>query len=557
MKSPDPKRPNHPRSHDVRGDDGSALPAVLIILTVITTIVGAMLAVRLAQFRLVQRDIHAVQAYYAAEGSLERVRAELERDPTWRPVEGHLGSTLARREPCEAPGVQCTVRVTPFGGYALVSARASVGRAQRTLRAFVGSVAPPALENALVLGGSSPSLTLAGGAQVAGNVVLHDGSLSQGVLPGDTRQGTFRGEVYSVRADRPETSWPSFQDRMPRATLNRLEATFRAEASKLEEIPPAARRWRHEVASVRAEAAPERTIYSGKTTLKRDDKAQIVRVPESLDVTARDRALFETPVSLYVRGNLTVRGPLTLPAGTELVALDTLHIRGAVGGPGSLLYGGHLVHLRGWAGGAAQVLSRGEVRVDGPAHLTYPSTIYVGGEGGGMGEAQWQRGDDRSAGEAQPADTFRPARIELGRGAIVDGTLLSPSALRDAAGRPSSDRWGTDKKQIVVIGEGALLRGVLYSANRARIEGSVYGTVVAQEHYLYRSPTRYVNWIAGGRIHRDRRPPRYVAPMGFARGAATGPGAGPEHTLRLIRLSERDPFTRPEPGHVRTPATTR
>jgi hypothetical protein len=328
---------------------------------------------------------------------------------------------------------------------------------------------------------------------------------------------------------------------MPRATLDRLEATFRAEASKLEEILPAARRWRHEVASVRAETASERNAYSGETTLKRDDKAQIVRVPESLHVTARDRALFETPVSLYVRGNLTVRGPLTLPAGTELVALDTLHIRGAVGGPGSLLYGGRQVHLRGWAGGAAQVLSRGEVRVDGPAHLTYPSTIYVGGEGGDMGEAQ-------------PADTFRPARIELGRGAIVDGTLLSPSALRDAAGGPSSDRWGTDRKQIVVIGEGALLRGVLYSANRARIEGSVYGTVVAQEHYLYRSPTRYVNWIAGGRIHRDRRPPRYVAPMGFARGVAAGPRAGPEHTLRLIRLSERDPSNRPGPGHVRTPA---
>jgi hypothetical protein len=102
----------------------------------------------------------------------------------------------------------------------------------------------------------------------------------------------------------------------------------------------------------------------------------------------------------------------------------------------------------------------------------------------------------------------------------------------------------------VVVGEGALLRGVLYSANRARIEGSVYGTVVALEHDLYRSPTRYVNWIAGGRIYRDRRPPRYVAPMGFAQGEAAGPGTGSEHTLRLIRLSERDPFTQSSPGHV-------
>lgn len=111
--------------------------------------------------------------------------------------------------------------------------------------------------------------------------------------------------------------------------------------------------------------------------------------------------------------------------------------------------------------------------------------------------------------------------------------------------------------QIVVVGEGALLRGVLYSANRTRIEGSVYGTVVAQEHYLYRSPTRYVNWIAGGRIHRDRRPSRYVAPMGFARGVPAGPGAGPEHALRLIRLSERDPFIRPGPGRVRRQAAMR
>lgn len=538
---PSSKRPIHRRSHNAYGEEGSALPAVLVILTVITTIIGAMMAVRLVQFRVVQRDVDAVQAYYAAEGGLERARATLEHDPAWRPIEGRFGDAWTRHGPCGAPGVQCTVHAKAFGGYVLVSARATVGDAEETLRAFVGSAAPPAFENAIVLGGSSTHLTLAGGAQIEGDVVLQDGNVSRGALPDEAERGSFRGEVRLAWAALPQTAWPAFQDRIPRETLKRLNEVLFAEGPWRENLSPAERRPMHEVRSTKnMKAAIEEIASEGARSLK-SKALRVVRIRDGLHVTAHDSVFFEAPVSLYVQGNLTVRGPLTLPAGTELIAHDTLRVEGAVRGPESLLYGRRQVHLHGWAGGAAQVLSRGEVRVDGPVHLTHPSTIYVSGKEEGIGWGQRERANGRSEDMPRQDDRFRPGRIVLGRGAIVDGTLLSPDALRNAIGAHSLGRTATDNMQIVSIEEGALLRGALYSANRARIEGRVYGTVVAQEHYFYRSPTRYVNWMVGGQIYRGRRPSGYVAPIGFAHGPSGERVAGPERAFRLIRLSGASP----------------
>ena len=104
----------------------------------------------------------------------------------------------------------------------------------------------------------------------------------------------------------------------------------------------------------------------------------------------------------------------------------------------------------------------------------------------------------------------RRAGITLDQETQVDGTILmapladapSPDTLRDA-GR-------------ITVHAGALVRGALYSAWQTDFRGTLHGTLLTRQLYLYESPTTYLGYLRDARLDVTRRPAGYAAPVGFA-----------------------------------------
>jgi hypothetical protein len=104
----------------------------------------------------------------------------------------------------------------------------------------------------------------------------------------------------------------------------------------------------------------------------------------------------------------------------------------------------------------------------------------------------------------------------LGDRARADGTALylppPPFADASSGGRRSAGRADDG---LVVIAPGAELRGLLYSAADAEVEGRLLGTLLARRLAAYRSPTHYRNWLIGGEVDPSARPAPFLVPIGL------------------------------------------
>ena len=70
----------------VREESGSGLLATLVMITVVSVLIGAVVALHLAQYRFIRRDAHRLQARYAAEAGVYLAVDSLQRNPFWRPT---------------------------------------------------------------------------------------------------------------------------------------------------------------------------------------------------------------------------------------------------------------------------------------------------------------------------------------------------------------------------------------------------------------------------------------------------------------------------------------
>lgn len=471
-----------------REEAGGALPTVLMLVTIFTTLAGAVMAVYLVQHRLIRQDVHRLQAYYAAEAGLYEALVRLEQNPQWR----------AQGEGQSCAETTCWLWAEAYGGFVHLIAEGTVGNQSERLHALAAQEPVPLFESAVALGDEQANLTLAGTTQIIGPVALDQGRVTEGTLQGQSFTGQFEDEVLG------ELSWVAYEADLPRETMQKQRALLQqppGDAITIEEV-------RGENGTGGLQASEEDP---------QGDRPSVY-VEGDLVITEEDHLLEEVPIRLLVAGNLRVEGPLHLPPGTQMMARDTLWVTGAVRGPQSLLVADRVVVVEGWSGGATQVLATREVAVQEGVHLEYPSLLYVEGWMDDSGEMQ-----DRYGGPA------RNGWIEMQSGAWIDGMAVYPSPKNAAAFEADV---GT-----IVLREGATVRGALYSAARAELSGTVHGSVLTKTFYFYRSPTNYVNWIDGGTVDVTRRPSGFCTPIGF-----DGMGG---LDLELIRLSDN---TAPDDG---------
>ena len=508
----------------VHEEHGGALPAVLVLIVVLSALVGAVLAVHVAERRLVRRDLARAQARYAAEAGVQRVLFHLALDPAFR----------ADGEPLEVPGVQLPVRawVRSFGTYAEVRAIAATrpGRASHPggtaepareaewvgVRALAGAEPGPGYAYALVLGDSLSTLTLAGDADITGDVLTGQLGARPGQLQGRGYRGELRGRVLRA-ADRPagEAGLPL----LPPAVLAFAEETFERyggagrrgrEGGGFSEgtgLCPADVAERFGVDFVQG----ERVFRPGLLLACTSDGSRLdAETVDALLSSGKAHGASSTspaappppsapplpdppPLLLMAEGALDLDGseaPLSLPPGSVVFARGPLRLRGDIEASGVLLVG-ESVDAAGPVRLQGQILARRGARLDGGARVRGAVTVLAGRRR--PGAAALDLGDTR-----------------------VDGTVLYvPDA--DQARAPGAG---------FVFGERAEVRGVLYSSGTAELSGRVRGSTLVRALYFYASPAAYTNWLGTGRFDRGAMPAPLVLPLALG-GAGDGRPARP------------------------------
>jgi hypothetical protein len=317
-----------------RSEEGSALPAVLIILTVLSALGGTVLMVFLVQHRFIRRDVHRLQARYAAEAAVYHALARLEEDSVWRPDQ----ETVLLPD-----GLTGTIAVVPWGGYYLITSDVEVHGQRQNLRALAGQLPESAFDYAVVLGDAATNLSVAGTTHILGNILVG----RSGVRPSSFRGEAFKGRIEGNVIENEDLSMPSFDPSLFRETLEQIEA----------------------LASTIADSAQGTdSTWTGEN----------IRYHEGDLLLAALDSLGETPLTYAVKGNLTLDGT-AFASGSRFIATDTLRVRGKVSGSAGLFYGGDLVLLEGGAQTTGQFLSNREIQVQSGAYLSYPSVLFVSG----------------------------------------------------------------------------------------------------------------------------------------------------------------------------------
>lgn len=375
-------------------EDGSALITVLVLIAIASTLVGLVLGLATLRHEFVQRDVHRLQARYAAEAgvyhALDRIDTDL------REMEAVID--VATGASSTAP---CSVQVEPYGGFARVRSSATVRGQRWTLDALAGREAPADAVNALVFGDPRSNVTITGRTRITGPRHVGPRGVETSPLRGERFTGTLDG-----RADRdPQVALPDFDDAPLQETLRRAQRQLRTP-------PPGA--------AAAFESPEDAPVVQGR---------RVFFVNGSLELTEADSTLTRTPALFLATGSATLKGTLRLAEGSMVIAGETLTVTGDVEAAHALLVGASGVYVGGQPRLSAQLLSETQVFIGGDAHLTYPSLAYVADADGRIfvnGRAKvdgWILFPNRPEGRTNRDPEVRLADSTLVRGVVYNASM--------------------------------------------------------------------------------------------------------------------------------------
>ena len=351
-----------------------------------------------------------------------------------------------------------TLTVEPFGAYHLVRATARTQEREVRLRTLVAAEPPPAFDNALYLWDHSARLNVAGTTSIYGPITTGRLGVRQNTLPGISYTGDHIGAVRYVENLAP----PQFSDTLITRSLSRFDMLI--DSPPLPSAIPA-----HEPVDKSLLMPSELPIYYSEVDIV---------------ITAADSLLFDAPHVLVTPGNIALEGAWRLPEGTILLAGNHVTIGGTGYGNRLLFYGRQGIQAIEHVRCNAQLFTRGSINISGAVHLTYPSVVF----------SSTQHDDEVS--------------IEINGTARVDGIIMQAAPLSEELVRSS-------KPYRVVLSDSVEVRGALFNPYQTELKGTVHGSVITYQFYLYKKPSRYVNWVLDAEINHHLRPSTFHVPQGF------------------------------------------
>jgi hypothetical protein len=432
---------------------GSALVLALVMVTVITTIIGAVLMGALLQWRLILKEKHRVQAFYLAEAGIHKA--------LWH-LSGNGGKNLFWRPENEAMALfdnhVATVSVTQWGGFLQVTSTASEHRLTRSIRVLVGEHPPPPFEQAVFIGGVDYPLVVAGTNRIIGDATVGPEGVKKGRIKGRDFEGEKLVEGRITRQPKPQ---------MPYFNAAILEAVFRKYREALA-TPSGSDANTFIEGGMLNLAKAERIHIDGEAQINRSSLGEIIRGPGMISSS----------------GNIIIDGRIQIASYVELIAAGKIIVHEQARLENCILFAQQGIEASGRCEIEGQLFSPGDIVLKEQAALRYPSLLYCNGAETGQGQISLQ---DQST---------------------VRGTIIL---------FPEKNPNQTSRDETIVrIGKNAKVVGAVYSRNNTSQQGAVYGTVATGQFYLYESPTIYLNWLQDAVIDRSRLPENFLLPIGFS-----------------------------------------
>jgi hypothetical protein len=314
----------------LRQNDGSSLVTVLVLVVLLTTMAGLVLAILAAQQRFMRVDVHHLQAFYAAEAGLYLAASEISMSS------GPLDKSYAVGD------ASTRVEASLFGGFAYVSSE-GYARGQRARIAAVAAAVPPeAFDTAIWIGDPSSGLVTTGDARINGRIVVGRTGLQTAHLGGIPHTGEVTGAIIASDT----VAMPPFDAAALRAAMEYLEST----TSRSELHVPGFGR------------------------------LPVLHLGGNARVSERDSAMITGPVVLASTGSMVVEGDLRLAQGSVILSGHDLVIDGHVRGENLIVYAADSLVIGGASALSGQFLAGLQVVVKDSARLRYPSLVFADGD---------------------------------------------------------------------------------------------------------------------------------------------------------------------------------
>ena len=442
-------------------DSGSSFVLVLVMVTVVLVICSAVLGLFIMQYRLVSRDYHRLQARYTAEAGVHKVLWLMSghegKDPGWRPE----AAAVSLWE-----GASAVVSAEPWGGFIRITSGAHDGNISETVIAVAGEEAASCFDKAVMLGEEGFPLVVTGRNRITGDVLTGMRGVRSGKLAGREFEGD---ELVDGNIERDQSpALPAFDsDRMLRSMDDWQAIIDRAPANVTTENG----RWTIRD-TLKQSPGKDLLFFRGDIAFENVTEIHVPEAPIIIGCTG----------CIHFSGSGNIEGPVLFLAGDSIVVEDANWLRHVIFySPGKVRFGGD-ARMEG------QIFSEKEIIIQDRAVLLYPSVILCRG---------------------YEDELFVHGDIRVTDQAVVQGTVI----LAHDAGLPGRKR----NEMAVHIGKAARLTGAVYSENHTELSGTVTGSVVTRDFYLFRPPTTYLNWLCDAVIDRTALPEGFCTPLGFDR----------------------------------------
>jgi hypothetical protein len=454
-----------PRS--VAGDNperGVALVMTIVIASVILILVGSWLALTTHRTSRVNRERARVQALYTAEAGIAKalwyLKGHGEKNLTWR-TEQNCKDKPVREKLFTRDVGECQISVRDKGGFLQIVSVGKRGGETRGVGVVLGAAPGPEFDVALsLIRGDQPAVVS------VGSEVL--GGMRAKVAP-----RVLGGEVDPAATVVPNLGFPQFHSYrffgLMQGYVDILANPHKADQELF-----------------------GTQVYNERHPID-FSKGPVIYVNESVlfeGGSVDSPLVFKGPGTIASSGDIQVSDYVRLEDDLVLVAFNNLKLFDRAEVRNGTLFSAGGIELHDDARVTGQIFSLFDILLTDRATVIPPSFLYAASTAFPSGP-----------GQAKPK-----GKITLLDHSIVNGVIISDFGLGARGAEP-----------IVTVEEDALVNGIVYAKNMARIRGTVRGSVIANS-LSEESPmgdSLGVNEIKGGRINRRLLPSGIALPLAF------------------------------------------
>jgi len=438
----------------VQEEGGFALPSVLFLLTILSVLAFSLLSVTYLQNKIALKEIHQIQAEFAAQSGIADLLDRLSEDFVQPPY------SQAFKYP---DGSTSLTKATAWGGLLAIE---SVGRShsEKVMRqALVAQLPSKDLDAALLLANPDHSLVLTGSARIRGEVIVGKAGVSVGTLRDYSTPMRVPIVGKITKKDRPQ---------LPPYDSDILEGECALFDLLIERLG-------------NPEVRPERQIHlTGNQLLDLSeiaDLTELITVEGNLELTGLISRR-GSPLYLVSAGSVLIKPDTRLEGLIAVCANDELRTAQESRSDNVILYSRRGIILKSNDTLCGQFISP-SVHVESGTYLQYPSLIF----------------------SIEPKNAKESQNVVLKSGSVVEGTV----ALLSTLSKENND-------DIVTLENDAVVTGAIYSEGRVSLDGMVHGCVLTRDFYFYEAPTHYMGWIRKGIIDRPSLPKGFMSNPGLS-----------------------------------------